>query len=202
VKLRASDLTVLGSWTVPAANQGAGDPDFGTTPTLFTATINNQPRQLVGAANKDGIFYAWDRTPNAQQQLTLVWQTTVGTASASPSTGSIVSAAWDGTELYVGGGNVTINGTSCTGNIDALDPATGAYIWQSCLTSHVLAGITEVPGLIVIGTTGGNLLVIATSNGAQLFSYRAASGIQGESTVSNGIVYIPVGNGTLVALGQ
>jgi outer membrane protein assembly factor BamB len=202
VKLRASDLTVLGSWTVPAAQQAAGDPDFGSTPTLFSAVINGQQQLLVGASDKDGLYYAWSRTPNAQGQLQLVWQTPVGTASSNPATSSIVSAAWDGTTLYVGGGVLTINGTVCQGNVDALDPATGAYLWQACLPSHIEGGITAVPGLLVIGDLGVNVFFLATSNGATLFDYHAGIYVAGECTVSNGVVYIPGGNGTLIALGQ
>ena len=48
VKLRASDLSIVSSWTVPVNLQTAGDADFGGTPTVFTATINGVPRALVG----------------------------------------------------------------------------------------------------------------------------------------------------------
>jgi polyvinyl alcohol dehydrogenase (cytochrome) len=202
VKLQASDLTVLGSWTVPAVQQAAGDADFGATPTLFTATIGGQPHSLVGAANKDGIFYAWDRTPDARGQLQVVWQTTIATASPSPSTSSIVSAAWDGRTLYVGGGDTTINGTSCQGNVDALDPATGAFVWQTCLANHIDAAITAVPGVIVEGTLGNSVVFLDTSNGNKIFSYSTSAPVTGESTVASGVVYIPVSDGSLVALGQ
>ena len=151
MELRATDLSVLGSWTVPVSNQAAGDPDFGSTPTLFTATINGQVRSLVGAVNKDAIFYAWDRNNPAAGP---VWQSTIATASGDPAVGSIVSASWDGTNLYVGGGNTTINGTSCQGSLDALNPSTGAFVWRSCQPSELFAGITVVPGVIVEGTSG------------------------------------------------
>jgi polyvinyl alcohol dehydrogenase (cytochrome) len=199
VKLRASDLTILGSWTVPQSAQSAGDPDFGTTPTLFTATINGKLHSLVGAADKDAIFYAFDRTNISAGP---VWQTTVGTASGNPGKGSIISASWDGSTLYVGGGNVTINGVSCQGNLDALNPATGGFLWRSCLTSHILAAITVVPGVVVEGTLGGTVVFLNAATGANLLTYTAPLEVQGECTVSSGIVYIPVGNGTLVALGQ
>jgi hypothetical protein len=200
VELRASDLSVLGYWNVPVSSQSAGDPDFGGTPTLFTATINGQVRSLVGAVDKDGIFYAWDRTNPAAGP---VWQSTISVASGDPSVASIVSAAWDGTNLYVGGGSVTINGTSCVGSIDALNPSTGAFVWRSCQSSRMYAGITAVPGVIVEGTLGGNVLFLNAGTGATLLSYTtAASEIQGECTVSSGIVYVPLANGSLLALGQ
>jgi hypothetical protein len=200
VELRASDLFVLGYWNVPVSSQGAGDPDFGGTPTLFTATINGQVRSLVGAVNKDAIFYAWDRTNVAAGP---VWQSTVATASGDPAVGSIVSASWDGTNLYVGGGNTTINGTSCKGNIDALNPSTGAFVWRSCQSSQLFGGITVVPGVVVEGTLGGTVVFLNAANGSTLLSYKTGvSEVQGECAVSNGIVYIPLDNGSLAALGQ
>jgi hypothetical protein len=200
VELRASDLSVLGYWNVPVSSQGAGDPDFGSTPTLFTATINGQVRSLVGAVNKDAIFYAWDRTNVAAGP---VWQSTVATASGDPAVGSIVSASWDGTNLYVGGGNTTINGTSCQGSLDALNPSTGAFVWRSCQSSELYGGITVVPGVVVEGTLGGTVLFLNAVNGTTLDVYNTGvSEVQGECTVSNGIVYIPLDDGQLVALGQ
>ncbi len=198
VKLRASDLTILSSWTVPTSEQQFGDEDFGATPTLFTATINGVPRALVGAMNKNGLFYAWDRSNLAAGP---VWQSTIAEPSGSPR--SIVSASWDGTYLYVGGGGAIINGTSCYGNISALDPNTGAFVWRSCQTSYMDAGITEVPGLVIEGVgPAGNLMFLNASNGATVANFNAHSMVEGEVTVSNGIVYAPLANGNLVALGQ
>jgi hypothetical protein len=199
VELRASDLSILSSWTVPVSNQSAGDPDFGGTPTLFTATINGQVRSLVGAVNKDAIFYAWDRTNPAAGP---VWQSTVATASGDPAVGSIVSAAWDGTNLYVGGGSTTINGSSCTASLDALNPSTGAFVWRNCQPSHLFGGITAVPGVIVEGTLGGTVQFLNAASGATLLSYTTGvSEVQGECAVSNGIVYVPLDDGQLLALG-
>jgi polyvinyl alcohol dehydrogenase (cytochrome) len=199
VKLRGSDLTILSSWTTPSSSQQAGDPDFGGTPTLFTATIGGQVKQLVGAVNKDAIFYAWDRSNISAGPI---WQTTVGTASGDPAKGSIISASFDGTKLYVGGGVTTVNGVSCQGNVDALNPATGAFLWRHCISSNILDAITVVPGVVVEGTQGNAVLFLNAATGATLFSYGTSSEVNGESTVSNGVVYIPVANGSLVALGQ
>jgi polyvinyl alcohol dehydrogenase (cytochrome) len=198
VKLRASDLSILSSWIVPTSEQQSGDADFGGTPTLFTATINGVPRALVGALNKDGLFFAWDRSNLAAGP---VWQSTIADPSGSPR--SIVSASWDGKYLYVGGGSAIINGASCYGNIDALDPATGAFIWRSCQTSFMTAGLTEVPGLLIEGVgAGGQIKFLNTANGATVLTYNTGSMVQGEVTVSNGVVYVPLTNGNLVALGQ
>ena len=199
IKLNASDLSVVSHWTVPAAQQG-GDADFISTPTLFTATMNGHDTPLVGAVDKNGVFYAFDRANLGNGP---VWQTrlTTGSGNGDPAVGSIVSAAWDGSRLYVGGGAVTINGTNCTGSIDALNPATGAFVWRSCQSSHMFASITAVPGLVVEGTLGSGVQFLDASNGATLFRYNGASQVQGECTVFDGVVYIPTAGGSLVAIG-
>jgi polyvinyl alcohol dehydrogenase (cytochrome) len=198
VKLRASDLTVLSSWTVPQAAQTAGDPDFGTTPVLFTATINGVSRSLVGALDKNGIFYAWDRSNLAAGP---VWQSTVASPSGSPR--SIASAAWDGTRLYVAAGGVTLNGTSFFGNISALAPATGAFLWRTGVTGFMSAGVTVVPGVLIEPYgAGGNLLFLDSATGNTLRRYSLKNRADGEATVYNGNIYVSDDKGNLVALGQ
>ena len=200
VQLHASDLTVIAKWVVPTSEQSAGDADFGSTPVLFTATISGTLRQLVGSVNKDGIFFAWDRTNIAAGP---VWQATIANPSGDPAKGSIISAAWDGTRLYVAGGNATVNGASCTASINALNPVNGAFLWRTCQSSHMFGGITEVPGVIVEGNLSGSVLFLNAGTGATLKSFSVGSSeVEGECTVSNGVVYIPFGLGSLVAIGQ
>ena len=144
VKLRASDLTILSSWTVPKSAQVFGDPDFGATPTLFTATINGVARSLVGALNKNGIFYAWDRTNLAAGP---VWQSTVADPSGSPR--SIASAAWDGTRLYVGAAAPPSTARAATRTSRPSTPPPGAFLWRTGVQGSMSAGITEVPGVLI-----------------------------------------------------
>jgi outer membrane protein assembly factor BamB len=200
VKLNASSLTLVSHWTVPGAEQ-TGDSDFGSTPTLFSATIGGRSVALVGLVDKNGIFYAFDRSNIAAGPR---WQAkiTSGGGNGDPAVGSIVSAAWDGSRLYVGGGNTIVNGTSCTASIDALNPANGSFVWQSCQSSHILGGISAVPGVVIEGTDGGNVVFLNSTNGSPLFSYHASAPVEGSCTVSNGIVYVSVADGSLVALGQ
>ncbi len=205
VKLSATDLSLVSDWVVPTSEQGGGDADFGGTPTLFRATISGTLRSMVGAVDKDGVFFALDRTNLSAGPL---WQSTLATPSSNAATGSIISAAWDGTNLYVAGGvaTTTVNGKSCNGSsngtIDALNPANGAFVWRTCESSQMYGGITAVPGVVVEGTLGKTVQFLNSVTGATLFSYAAASMIEGECTVSNGVVYIPEANGNLVALGQ
>ena len=60
VELAVPNLALLGYWQVPASQQ-IDDSDFGSTPTLFQATINGVSIPLVGAENKNGFYYTFAR---------------------------------------------------------------------------------------------------------------------------------------------
>lgn len=195
VKLRASDLSYVSSWQVPPPRH-----EFGSTPTLFQATIGGVIHQLVGVANKEGIYYAFDR-----QAISLgpVWQTTIAASGACPECGqgSIAPSAWDGSTLYVAGGKTTIGGKSCLGSLRALNPADGTFLWKDCLNDGpVLAAVSAVPGVAVVGE-GKHLVVVATATGKILFNYTAARRFWGAASVSNGVLYIGDVNGQLYAFG-
>jgi hypothetical protein len=198
VKLNASTLSVISSWTVPRSAQQTGDSDFGSTPVLFSATINGVARNLVGCLNKNGIFYAWDRTNLAAGP---VWQSTVAEPSGSPR--SIASAAWDGKYLYVAAGGVALNGTSYFGNISALDPTTGAFVWRTGVLGFMSAGITLVPGLLIEPYgAAGHLLFVDPATGNTLRDYGTKNREDGEVQVWNGIIYVSDDTGNLIAIGQ
>jgi polyvinyl alcohol dehydrogenase (cytochrome) len=190
------DLSLLSSWQIPASDRGP-DSDFGSTPTLFTAG----GRPMVGAQNKNGVYYAFDRRSLSSGP---VWRTRISQAGECPEcgAGNISSSAWDGSQLYVGGGSSTINGTACKGAIDALRPANGQFVWQQCLhDGPVIGAITAVRGVAFAGE-GPFLKAFATSTGNILFSnHDASSGSNfwGPAAISNGTVYIGNQDGKLVA---
>ena len=193
----SSDLSLLSNWQVPASGRGP-DSDFGSTPTLFTAG----GRPMVGVQNKNGIYYAFDRRSLSSGP---VWETTISKAGECPEcgAGNISSSAWDGKQLYVGGGSSTINGTSCHGAVDALRPANGDVVWQECLPDGpVIGAVTALPGVALLGQ-GAFFKAFDTSTGKTLFTYHDASSgsnFWGPAGISNGAVYIGNQDGKLVAL--
>lgn len=201
VQLRASDLTFMSAWQVPRAEHG-DDADFGSTPTLFTATIGGTLHTLLGVANKNGIYYAFDE---ARISHGPIWRATVAVGGISPETGqgSISPSAWDGTTLYVAGGNTTIGGQSCPGSVRALNPATGAFIWESCLQDgFVLGAVAAAPGVIAVGA-GNALVLLAASDGHRLAEEFDMNGgfdsYYGGPAIADGVVYIGNVNGILHA---
>lgn len=190
------DLSLLSKWQVPANSHGP-DSDFGSTPTLFTAGT----RPMVGVQNKNGIYYAFDRRSLGSGP---VWRTRISKAGECPEcgAGNISASAWDGSQLYVGGGNSTIHGASCKGAIDALRPTNGQILWQQCLhDGPVIGAITAVRGVGFLGE-GAFVKAFDTNTGTTLFSYRDASpgsNFWGPATISNGTLYIGNQDGKLVA---
>ena len=202
VKLNASNLSFISSWHIPKSERVL-DSDFGATPTLFQAPIGGSTHQLVGAANKNGVYYAFDRTDIGSGPL---WRAQIAVGGACPQCGkgSISSSAWDGTMLYVAGGNTTINGNNCKGSLRALDPSTGHFIWEHCLNEGtVLGAVTVVPG-VVAAVEGPDLVLVDATSGKALFAYRGLSvksHFYGSPSISNGVLYIGNKDSRLYALG-
>jgi len=197
--LRTTDLSLVSSWLLPLA-QGPGDSDFGSTPTLFQATIGGTVHQMVGLVNKNGVYYAFNRANLIAMPL---WHFQVSFGIAGGGGNNFSSSGWDGSRLYVAGGGTTINGTRCSGSLRALNPATGTPIWEACLGSDVNSSIMAVPGLVVVGT-GTQMVAVDAATGKQVFTFRdTASGSHfvGTATIVNGKLYLGNYDGRLYAFG-
>lgn len=193
LQLSTKTLALVASWKAPDAEQ-VPDGDFGATPTLFTATIGGTARQLVGMANKNGIYYAFDRRNIGTGPI---WKS--GLISTDPDT--IASSAWDGKRLYVAGHHTTINGALCEGSMRAIDPATGAFHWERCLSGGGANGaLTAVPGMVFMGI-GSILYGLDAASGAVLFSYQDTSfhWFYAPASVANGVLYIGNSDGNFYA---
>jgi outer membrane protein assembly factor BamB len=172
VRLSGTDLSLLDSWQVPASQQ-INDGDFGGSPTVFTADLSGTSTPMVGACNKNGIYYALRQADLAEGP---VWQLRIADAYANGKEGECDAAAiWNGTDLIEGGGNTTvIKGVTYQGSVRALNPATGAPIWQTGLPGEVIGSPTEDGGGVVaaqvFASSTGNLGVylLNAANGAIL----------------------------------
>jgi outer membrane protein assembly factor BamB len=195
-ELRASDLSLVGSWTIPVAQQTV-DADFGATATLFNGVIGGQTVPLVGAIDKNGIFYAFKRDALSSGP---VWQTRIATGGGDPNTGNgpIGPAAFDGTTLYVGGDNTS----GCSGTLNALNPSTGAFTWKHCFTDggFVEGAPTVTSGGVVAVGEGSNIAVVSAATGASLFTYAGVGPFFGPSSVVGGTLYEGDMSGNLYAL--
>ena len=196
-----SSLNLLSSWQVPASQLGS-DSDFGSTPTLFTATIKGVVHQMVGVQNKNGIYYAFDRSGISQGPL---WQKRMSAGGPGPFRKADISpSAWDGSHLFVGGEQTTIGGVTCAGSIRELQPSTGKAAWADCLQSGpVLGAVTAVQGVAFVGA-GNTAYAVDTSTGAILWRHQdtqSGSDFWGAPAISDGHVYFGNQDGDLYAFG-
>ena len=210
LELSASDLSLLGAWTL---SNPPTDSDFLSSVTLFTVPVGNghskHTRQMLGVPNKNGQYYVLERGKlDKGPAWSKTWSTTLAIPGEGPEygEGSIAPSAWDGTSLYVGGGRTTINGVSCQGSLQALDPSNGATRWQVCLNGAVLGAITAVPGVVAVGTYsfgGGQFLSLVDATNGSILGRYSSPGMDfyGAASVANGVLYIGDVSGNLFAFG-
>jgi polyvinyl alcohol dehydrogenase (cytochrome) len=169
VKLSPS-LSKLGLWTVPVAQRDI-DGDFGGSPGFWTATIGGKSVKLVGACNKNGVFYAFKVSSLSAGP---VWTLQAGNPDSVGPGQCDAAPVFDGTHLFVAGDGTTINGTAFDGSVMEVNPATGAIIWQTGLTGSVIG----TPGM-----DGAGVIAAAT---------------YGSTTSANGVFLIDASNGQIL----
>ncbi|HYM14127.1 MAG TPA: PQQ-binding-like beta-propeller repeat protein, partial [Dehalococcoidia bacterium] len=194
VALDASTLALKSSWQIPI-NQAVNDSDWGVSPLLFTDASN---RQLVGSINKDGYLYVLDRNNLAAGP---VWEKLIAVGGATPQygEGSVSNMAFDGTTLYVAGGNTTINGVAVTSSVRAVRPSDGTFLWEQG-TGLILAALAYSNGIVVDGG-GSNIEVRSAATGALLSSYATGSQIFGPPAIGGGRIIQGSTNSNIYALG-
>lgn len=175
LKLNAKSLATESVWALPKSQQ-LDDSDFGASPMLFSATIGGVNRQLVGAVNKNGVYYALDRTNLAAGP---VWSYTAEAAALAQAEGSntacenvntISSSAWAGPGSPVIVAGLAQSGSSCIGTLAALNPSTGQVEWRTPLQGDIEGAVTEVPGIVAAGA-GPTVNLLSSATGKVLFSY-------------------------------
>ena len=193
----STQLTTGDVFTI--ARPSSPDSDFGTNPILFDATIGGQRRKLVGAGQKNGMFWALDRGTGA-----ILWSRSVSKGSAFIG-GIFNSGAFDGQRILVAGnlgtstgpGSEPSNGDSKLGSpgtsvLEALNPANGHVLWERQLPAHVWAPITVANGVGFVAYET-QLQAFDVRDGRKLFNYRTAGTITAPPVVSDGSVYFGSG---------
>ena len=193
--LNATTLALVSNWTVPVA-QMVPDGDFGSTPTVFA---NAHGVGLIGVASKNGIFYVFNESDLGAGPA---WQYPVAVGGQSPEAGqgSISPAAYDGTKLYVAGGQTVIGGITYKGSVRAFNPSTGAVLWEHGSPGAVLGAIA-VGGGYVVDAAGANLEVLNATTGIRLLDYATSSAVVDAPTVAAGRIYFGTVGGVVYSLG-
>ncbi len=183
---------------------GGPDYDFGSGANLFPARIHGAWRDVVGAGQKSGVYWALD--PDTGNVL---WNTAVGPG------GHLGGIHWgtavDGKRVYVGvndnygtpyvlgGTGAQAGQTTTAGSWAALDPATGAIEWQVAnpALSQPLGGanvngpVSTVNGVVFGGSMDarGTMFALDGSTGAVLWSFQSGGTVYGGPAIADGVVY-------------
>jgi polyvinyl alcohol dehydrogenase (cytochrome) len=184
VRLDGNTLARLEAWQVPTS-EITNDSDFGASPTMFTATLNGVQTSMVGACNKNGVFYAM-RATNVSAGP--VWRFLTAKPSALGQSSCISAGIWDGSRLFVAASPTTINGVTYNGSVRQLDPATGKPVWQTPLNQVVIGTPTlNGSGVIAVGTYMGGSV-----NGVYLVRATDGQILRKIETLSNKVFAQPV----------
>ena len=197
VRLNIDTFEIEDRWKLPNDTGAYWDADWGSSPTLFS---DAKGRQLVGAGQKDGGYYAFDRDNLAAGP---VWIAPIAIGGEVPQQGqgTLSTAAFDGKRLYVGGGipRDTID-PSVFGAVSAVDPATGKILWQHTFNGPVVGPVSFANG-VVFAAGGKTVAALDAATGALLWSYDMKAWGFGGVAIARGHVYIGDLYGNIYAFG-
>jgi polyvinyl alcohol dehydrogenase (cytochrome) len=170
------------------------DYDFASAPNEITYLSSRGLKTIIGAGQKSGIYYALDPDTGA-----VLWQTQVGPGSSLG--GMEWGSASDGQRIYVSIANeygIPYAGGSA-GSWSALDPATGAILWQVADPNKaidlgplaVANGVVYAPSMGVYGTwtTSANMFALDAATGKTLWSFAPGASVIAGATIAENAVY-------------
>jgi outer membrane protein assembly factor BamB len=190
------------------------DADFEASPILATVQPNGATKTIVVGSGKGGYVVGFDKQTGEQ-----LWKTAVGThqndnlesfPTDSPVTvfpgnlGGIETpmAFADGT-VYVpvvnagadfyGGRRISADVSKGTGELDAIDAATGQIQWKADLDSPDFGAATVAGDLVFTSTFKGKVLAFDRTSGKQVWMWQAPGGINGFLSVAGDTLLVPVG---------
>ena len=177
------------------------DLDFGAAPNLFTTTdpATRRPRQVLGIGQKSGDYWALNPDDGS-----VVWKTKVGPGGLGG--GVEFGTATDGERIYVAEANTsrepfTLSGTGpfagvtvTSGYWSALNPATGAILWQTPdpQGSKNPGFLTAANGVVYAGSaegTGGNMYALDSATGTVLWSFASGGSVFSAPSVVHGTLF-------------
>lgn len=194
------------------------DFDFQISPILVSAMIEGAQKDLVIGAGKMGQVVAFNEADGKT-----VWSTDVGihlndtllalprgkvtTVAPGPLGGVETPMAYANGKVFVPIVNLpvgyieselvssTFNMGKGTGELVALDVATGKQLWSQKFDSINVGGATVVNDMVFTSTFDGKIYAFAANTGKKLWEFQAPGGINGWPAVSGNRIVFPVGVG-------
>lgn len=184
-----SQVTENDVWTL--AEPVGPDYAFGAGAQLFEAEVDGEMRNLVGAGQKSGYYWVFDRETGE-----LVWSTFVGW----PAVGGGIRG-----EAGIGDGRVLVwsNNNYVDGQppeefpitVKALDAATGETLWyvSEAQPAVGVAGGFLANDVFFVGSLDGTLNAYRASDGRVVWSDSVPGAVGGSLVVVNNALFVSVG---------
>ncbi|MFC7494656.1 MULTISPECIES: PQQ-binding-like beta-propeller repeat protein [unclassified Nocardioides] len=202
------------AWTVdciPFIGEGTNCPepagpdfDFGQAPALFSVTVGGKKRDVVGAGQKSGQYWALNPDTGA-----VLWRTQAGPGGTAG--GLQWGSAVDGQRVYTTNANsngvpwTLPNGTTTTdGVISGIDAVTGQLLWQTPppFGGVPFGGGTSGPATTANGVVfacaldpAGHMYALDGATGAILWTYASGGSCLSGAAISEGRLYWGSGYG-------
>jgi polyvinyl alcohol dehydrogenase (cytochrome) len=167
----------------------------GSGANVFRLRIDGHWRDVIGVGEKSGVYIVLDARTGG-----FIWNTLVGPGGDQG--GFEWGTAYDGERIYGSITNqhnipyrLTPSGELVTGGSwSALDPDTGAILWQTGdpVGAYDLAPVTCANGVVYgssMATTGNQMYALDASTGQILWRYAAGSSVNSGPAVVDGTVY-------------
>jgi outer membrane protein assembly factor BamB len=197
VRLDLDTFDIEDRWKLPNDSGQYWDGDWGSSPTLFT---DSNGRELVGAGQKDGGYYAFARN-NLDAGPVWVAPLAIGGEVPQIGQGTLSTAAFDGKRLYIGGGIPRdIIDPTVFGAVSAVNPTTGKIVWRHTFKGPVVAPVSFANG-VVFAVGGKTVAALDAATGALLWSFDMNTWGFGGVVIARGRAYVGDLDGNLYAFG-
>ena len=223
-------LTTLDTWTVSclpskhapktACPSPAGpDYDFGSAPNLFATTGSGAHEDLVGAGQKSGVYWAFDRDTGKE-----VWATQV--APGGTRGGIEWGSAVDGGRVYVAASNSNYVWTQLIGGgpltdggfWSALDVNSGKILWQTATDdlqqtpankasrtikpprgalARAEGSVSVANGVMYAADASGEFVALDAATGKRLWKYTSGGAAVDGPAIAGGMVFWGDGYGDI-----
>ena len=215
VALNQSDGKLL--WYNQVLPHDLFDYDLQISPILASLDINGEKTDIIIGAGKMGKVFAFDRKTGKT-----IWETAVGDhlndtlkelpevttkVSPGPIGGVETSMAYSDGIVYVPVVNMVVEYTpsefvaksfdfsTATGELVAIDAATGKVLWDNKLDLLNVGAATIVNDLVFTSTFNGKIYAFNSKTGEKVWEYQAPGGINGWPAVKGDTIIFPVGMG-------
>jgi polyvinyl alcohol dehydrogenase (cytochrome) len=183
--------------TVPSGE----DFDFGQGATLYTVRMDGRSRDVVGAGQKSGKYWALNPDNGS-----VIWSTQVGPGGSLG--GFEWASAYDGVRIYGAiANNRATPWTAPDGSVipngfwTALDPATGRILWQTpgnpAVRTTNQGAVTVANGVVYAGTIDryGTMFALDAATGNTLWTFQSGGSVNTGPAIADGVAYWGSGYG-------